>query len=122
MQLGAFSISLDVKDIKVSATFYKQLGFLPIGGNIDDKWLILKNEDAVIGLFEGMFQGHILTFNPGWNQAGEHLEQFLDVRKIKEHLDIYGISATAHIDTPTGPGYITLKDPDGNAILIDQHR
>ncbi|GGH75532.1 VOC family protein [Phaeocystidibacter marisrubri] len=123
MKLGAFSISLSVKDIHESKAFYEKLGFTYKGGNIDQNWIVLKNENAVIGLFQGMFEGNILTFNPGWDSDAQNLEEFDDVRAIQEHLKKHGIPLTAEADSNTsGPAHITMKDPDGNAILIDQHR
>lgn len=123
MKLGAFSISLAVKDIHRSKEFYEQLGFSKLGGNIDQKWLILKNGNAIIGLFEGMFENNIITFNPGWDENGANIESFDDIRKIQEHLKNSGIALSAEADPAgTGPAHITLTDPDGNAILIDQHR
>jgi catechol 2,3-dioxygenase-like lactoylglutathione lyase family enzyme len=123
MHLGAFSISLAVKDIHASKTFYEQLGFSTLGGDINQKWLILKNGDAIVGLFEGMFEGNIITFNPGWDQNAKNTEAFDDVRAIQNHLKSAGIELSTEADeTTTGPAHITLTDPDGNAILIDQHR
>lgn len=123
MHLGAFSISLAVKDIHASKTFYEQLGFTTLGGNIDQNWLILKNGDAIIGIFQGMFEGNIITFNPGWDQNAQNIEPFDDVRAIQKHLKAAGITLSTEADeTTTGPAHITLTDPDGNAILIDQHR
>jgi catechol 2,3-dioxygenase-like lactoylglutathione lyase family enzyme len=123
IRLGAFSISLAVKDIHISHTFYTRLGFEKLGGNIDQKWLILKNGNAIIGLFEGMFAGNIITFNPGWDENGQNVDPFDDVRTIQAHLIAHGISLTHEADhNPSGPAHITLTDPDGNNILIDQHR
>lgn len=123
MKLGAFSISLAVKDIHASKAFYEKLGFTFKGGNIDQNWIVLKNENAVIGLFQGMFEGNIITFNPGWDSNAQNLDTFDDVRDIQEQLQKAGIALTAQADTQTtGPAYITLTDPDGNNILIDQHR
>lgn len=123
MKLGAFSISLSVKDIHKSKAFYEQLGFTYKGGNIDQKWVVLKNENAVIGLFQGMFEGNIITFNPGWDGNAQNIDEFDDVRMIQEQLKSAGISLTREADKSTeGPEYITLTDPDGNNILIDQHR
>ena len=123
MKLGAFSISLAVKDIHASKAFYEKLGFTFKGGNIDQNWIVLKNENAVIGLFQGMFEGNIITFNPGWDSNAQNLDTFDDVRDIQEQLKKAGIALTAQADTQTtGPAYITLTDPDGNNILIDQHR
>lgn len=123
MKLGAFSISLAVKDIHASKAFYEKLGFTFKGGNIDQNWIVLKNENAVIGLFQGMFEGNIITFNPGWDGNAQNIEPFDDVRVIQEQLQKAGIALTTQADTQTtGPAYITLTDPDGNNILIDQHR
>ena len=123
MKLGAFSISLAVKDIKASNEFYEKLGFTKLGGNIDQKWLILKNGDAVIGLFEGMFDRNIITFNPGWDQNGHNTAEFDDVRSIQKSLKAAGVKlATECEESTAGPAHITLSDPDGNSILIDQHR
>lgn len=123
MKLGAFSISLAVKDIHKSKAFYEKLGFTHKGGNIDQNWLVLKNGDAVIGLFQGMFEDNIITFNPGWDGNAQNLDEFDDVRAIQEHLKSLGVELTKEADTSTtGPEHITLIDPDGNNILIDQHR
>ncbi|ESU27370.1 hypothetical protein FLJC2902T_20750 [Flavobacterium limnosediminis JC2902] len=123
MHLGAFSVSLTVKDINKSREFYENLGFTTLGGNIDQKWLILKNGNAIIGLFEGMFDKNIITFNPGWDENAKNIEPFDDVRVIQEHLKNCGIQLRTEADaTTTGPAHITLTDPDGNNILIDQHR
>lgn len=123
MKLGAFSISLAVKDIAASQLFYEKLGFTQLGGDIQQKWLILKNGDGVIGLFEGMFEKNIITFNPGWDQNAQNVNSYDDVRIIQQKLKAAGLSLTAETDeTGTGPAYITLTDPDGNDILIDQHR
>jgi len=121
MQLGAFSVSLAVSDIKASRDFYSKLGFEPLGGDIDQNWLILKNGETVIGLFQGMFEKNLLTFNPGWDQAAQPVEGFTDVRTLRERLEAAGLDVEAHIDADSGPGWITLNDPDGNPILIDQH-
>lgn len=123
MKLGAFSISLAVKDIHKSKEFYEKLGFIYKGGNIEQNWIVLKNETAVIGLFQGMFEDNIITFNPGWDGNAQNIEDFDDVRSIQTSLKSSGISLTKEADiTTTGPEYITLTDPDGNNILIDQHR
>lgn len=123
MKLGAFSISLSVKDIHKSKEFYKKLGFTYKAGNLDENWIVLKNENAVIGLFQGMFQDNIITFNPGWDGDAQNLEDFDDVRSIQKRLKTDGITLIKEADeTTTGPEYITLTDPDGNNILIDQHR
>jgi len=123
MKLGAFSISLSVKDIHKSKAFYENLGFTYKGGNIEQNWVVLKNETAVIGLFQGMFDDNIITFNPGWDGDAQNIEEFDDVRVIQNHLKTLGINLTAEADEKTtGPAHITLTDPDGNNILIDQHR
>lgn len=123
MELGAFSISLNVKDIQRSKAFYEKLGFSSLGGEIDQNYLIMKNGDTVIGLFQGMFENNILTFNPGWDQNAENLDEFTDVREIQKELKKQGIKLIKEADESTeGPEYITLEDPDGNQILIDQHR
>jgi catechol 2,3-dioxygenase-like lactoylglutathione lyase family enzyme len=123
MDLGAFSVSLSVKDIEASREFYEKLGFEPVGGNIDDNWLILRNGDHVIGLFQGMFDKNMLTFNPGWNQQSKETDSFTDVREIQRMLKEQGVELYGEADeTSKGPASITLFDPDGNPILIDQHR
>lgn len=123
MKLGSFSISLAVTDIHASKAFYEKLGFTFKGGNIEHNWVVLKNGNAIIGLFQGMFEGNIITFNPGWDEDAQNIEEFDDVRAIQEHLKSLGINLTREADaTTTGPEYITLTDPDGNNILIDQHR
>ena len=123
MKLGAFSISLSVKDIKISKQFYEDLGFSVLAGDLEKKYLIMKNENALIGLFQGMFEGNGLTFNPGWDESGQNIAQFDDVRDIQKQLKDKGISLTHEADeTTSGPGSIVLSDPDGNLILIDQHR
>ena len=123
MNLGSFSVSLAVKDISASRDFYAKLGFEEIGGNSDDNWLILRNGDHVIGLFQGMFDKNMLTFNPGWDQQCTDLESFTDVRELQEQLIAAGIEMAAKADEGTeGPASIMVIDPDGNPILIDQHR
>ncbi|MCA1066486.1 VOC family protein [Rossellomorea sp. AcN35-11] len=123
MKLGAFSVSLTVKDIKKSQSFYEGLGFEAFGGNIDQNWLIMKNGDSVIGLFQGMFEKNILTFNPGWDQHGENLDSFTDVRDLQKHLKKQGVNLLTEADeTSEGPASFTIEDPDGNLILVDQHR
>ncbi len=123
MQLGAFSISLNVKDISVSRDFYANLGFEEIGGNIDENWLILRNGDHVIGLFQGMFDRNLMTFNPGWDSQCNEIAEFTDVRDIQQSLKAAGIPLDSEADPETaGPASIMLTDPDGNPILIDQHR
>lgn len=122
MQLGNFSVSLAVKDIHASKAFYEKLGFVVTGGDIEQKWLILKNDDVVIGLFQGMFEKNMLTFNPGWNSRAEKLDRFTDVREIQRELKKQGIALMSEADeSTTGPAHITMVDPDGNPILIDQH-
>jgi lactoylglutathione lyase len=122
MKLGSFSISLAVKDIAASRAFYEKLGFSLFGGDQAQRWLILKNGDSVIGLFEGMFENNLLTFNPGWDSNAQLLPEFEDVRAIQHHLQSQGIALTTTTNASgTGPGYLTLADPDGNQILIDQH-
>jgi catechol 2,3-dioxygenase-like lactoylglutathione lyase family enzyme len=123
MKLGAFSISLSVKDINASKQFYENLGFSVLAGSLDKHYLIMKNENALIGLFQGMFQGNILTFNPGWDENGQNIEEFNDVREIQQILKTKGIAPAPEVDeSGSGPGSIMFTDPDGNLILIDQHR
>ena len=124
MELGAFSISLAVNDLAVSKAFYEKLGFEAMGGDADGGWLIMVNAPAVIGLFQGMFDGNIMTFNPGMVLGPDQPESFTDVREIAAALTSAGLELGETIadDNPEGPAHITLVDPDGNAILIDQHR
>lgn len=123
MELGAFSISLKVKDIKKSVVFYEKLGFTYKGGNIDQNWIVLKNGNTVIGLFQGFIEENTLTFNPGWDQQAQNLPEFTDVREIQKKLKAKDVKLDREADEKTsGPEYIILKDPDGNPILIDQHR
>ncbi|MBA5245980.1 VOC family protein [Marnyiella aurantia] len=123
MDLGAFSVSLNVRDIQQSYEFYKKLGFEQMGGNIDQKWLILRNGSTVLGLFQGMFEKNILTFNPGWDQNAANLENFQDVREIQKLLKSAGLSLDKEADeTTSGPEHFILQDPDGNLIMFDQHR
>jgi len=123
MKLGAFSISLSVKDLKASKQFYENLGFTAFGGSMEQNYLIMKNENALIGLFQGMFQGNILTFNPGWDENAKNIEKFDDVREIQRQLKSKGVQVTTEADEETtGPASLILSDPDGNVILIDQHR
>lgn len=123
LELGAFSVSLAVKDIHKSKAFYEKLGFTYKGGNIDQNWIVLKNGSTVIGLFQEMFEGNILTFNPGWDQNAQNLEEFTDVRDIQKHMKENGIQLEKEVDESTqGPEHIILKDPDGNVIMFDQHR
>ena len=121
MHLGAFSISLSVRDLAASRAFYEALGFASIGGNPDHGYLILKNGDAVIGLFHAMFEGNLLTFNPGWNQSGETLDDYEDISAIVARLRAAGIEVADGEAAEHGPSSATLTDPDGNVILIDQH-
>jgi catechol 2,3-dioxygenase-like lactoylglutathione lyase family enzyme len=122
MQLGNFCLCLAVKDIHASKAFYERLGFKPVSGNIDHKWLVLKNGDTKIGLFQGMFEGNLLTFNPGWDSMGQALPSYTDVREIQRALKAAGVTFTKEADeSSTGPAHCTLVDPDGNAILFDQH-
>ena len=123
MELGAFSISLAVKDIAASRAFYEKLGFTGDCGGVDQKWMILRNGEATIGLFEGMFEGNILTFNPGIGQDMSMLPEFTDVRELQDRLQEQGVELQETVDPESsGPAHVTLLDPDGNAILIDQHR
>ena len=123
MDLGAMSISLSVSDINASRDFYQALGFEPVGGNADDNWLILRNGDHVIGLFQGMFEKNMLTFNPGWDQHCGELESFTDVRSIQRKLKEAGVEIAMEADESTqGPASFSVLDPDGNPVLFDQHR
>ncbi|WPO84189.1 VOC family protein [Chryseobacterium sp. JJR-5R] len=123
MKLGAFSISLSVKDLQKSKDFYEKLGFSEMGGAMDQNYVIMKNGDHIIGLFQAMFDGNMLTFNPGWDQNAQNMEVFEDVRDIQRHLKEQGVELQKEADeTTSGPEHIYLKDPDGNMILIDQHR
>jgi catechol 2,3-dioxygenase-like lactoylglutathione lyase family enzyme len=122
MELGAFSISLAVKDIHASKAFYEKLGFKEFGGDISQNWLILKNGETVIGLFQGMFEKNMLTFNPGWNQDAQALDTFTDVRELQHRLKAQGVEFVTEADeSTTGPAHFVLTDPDGNPILVDQH-
>jgi len=122
MNLGAFSISLTVKDLAAPQAFYEKLGFGVIGGVFEENWLILKNGQHIIGLFHGMFDQNMLTFNPGWDQDSQPLENFGDLRKLQKTLKAAGIQLTSEADeSSSGPASIMLMDPDGNPILIDQH-
>jgi predicted lactoylglutathione lyase len=123
MKLGAFSISLSVKDIRASQQFYEHLGFSILAGGLEKNYLIMKNENALIGLFQGMFEGNILTFNPGWDENGQNIADFDDIRKIQQLLKGKGIKIDNEVDeSTTGPASLMIPDPDGNIILIDQHR
>jgi catechol 2,3-dioxygenase-like lactoylglutathione lyase family enzyme len=122
MQLGAFSISLAVKDIEASAAFYEKLGFIRFGGDITQNWLILKNGETVIGLFQGMFEKNMLTFNPGWDQNAETADPFTDVRELQRELKAKGTEFISEADeTTAGPASFMVLDPDGNPVLVDQH-
>ena len=122
MKLGTFSLSLTVKDIQASLGFYEKLGFTKFHGDITQNWLILKNGNCTLGLFQGMFPKNILTFNPGWDANAQNLESFTDVRDIQAKLKAQGLSITTEVATGTeGPGSLVIEDPDGNPILIDQH-
>lgn len=123
MKLGAFSISLAVKNLHVSKQFYENLGFTAFAGSMEQNYLIMKNGNALVGLFHGMFEGNILTFNPGWDENAKNLENFDDVREIQKQLKRDGAPLISEADeNTTGPASLMLKDPDGNLILIDQHR
>ena len=122
MKLGAFSVSLNVKDIHASFAFYENLGFQSFGGDITQNWLIMKNGDTIIGLFQGMFEKNILTFNPGWDQNAENLDSFTDVRDLQKELKGKGVQLLSEADEESdGVAHFTLEDPDGNVILVDQH-
>ena len=122
MELGAFSLSLAVKDLAVSKAFYEKLGFQVFGGDAAQNWLMMKNGDHVIGLFQGMFEKNILTFNPGWDQNASLLDNFTDVRELQQQLKARGIKFENEADeSTTGPASFVVVDPDGNPILVDQH-
>ncbi len=122
MRLGHFSISLAVSDLAASRAFYEALGFTKSGGEPEQGWLILQNGDSTLGLFQGMFEENILTFNPGWDAQCNRLEEFDDVRDIQRRLKEHGIALASEADeSSTGPASLTVKDPDGNVVLIDQH-
>ena len=122
MELGAFSVSLAVKDIDASRAFYERLGFTAFMGNPAQRWLILRNGTHVIGLFQGMFAQNVLTFNPGWDQNAQPLASFTDVREIQRQLKEQGVSFVQEADeSSSGPASFVAMDPDGNAILVDQH-
>jgi len=123
MDLGAFSVSLAVKDLAASRAFYKALGFDDFGGMPEQNWAIMSNGRHVIGLFQGMFEDNILTFNPGWDQQAQNTEDFTDVRELQKQLKAAGVELMTEADESTeGPASMMLQDPDGNTILIDQHR
>ena len=122
MKLGALSVSLSVKDIHASKAFYEKLGFTVFAGEIEKNYLIMKNGNALVGLFQGMFENNIITFNPGWDESANKLDNFDDVRDIQKSLKSDGIELMQEADLDSsGPASITMLDPDGNAILIDQH-
>lgn len=122
MQLGAFSVSLTVKDIQASKSFYEKFGFTVFGGNAAQNWLILKNGDCIIGLFQGMFEKNILTFNPGWDSNAQKLAAFTDVRELQRQLKAQGVTFVQEADESTsGPASFVALDPDGNPVLVDQH-
>lgn len=122
MDLGAFSVSLSVKDLEASKSFYEKLGFAVFAGAASQNWLIMKNGDHVIGLFQGMFEKNILTFNPGWDSNARKLETFTDVRELQRRLKAQGVQLLQEADeSSTGPASFALADPDGNPILVDQH-
>lgn len=122
MKLGAFSVSLSVKDIEASRIFYEKLGFQSVMGDSSQNWLIMRNQSTTIGLFHGMFEGNGLTFNPGWDQNAAPLNEFEDIREIQKKLKSRGLELTNEADeSTTGPASLSLTDPDGNVILLDQH-
>ncbi|HMP42124.1 MAG TPA: VOC family protein [Roseiflexaceae bacterium] len=122
MELGAFSISLAVKDLAASRAFYEKLGFSVFGGDAAQNWLMMRNGDYVIGLFHGMFEANLLTFNPGWDSNANKLTEFTDVREIQRRLKAQGVVFESEADeSTTGPAHFVVVDPDGNTILVDQH-
>jgi predicted enzyme related to lactoylglutathione lyase len=122
MTLGAYSVSLTDKDIEASKSFYEKLGFSVFGGDATQNWLIMKNGDHIVGLFQGMFEKNILTFNPGWDQNANTLESFTDVRDLQRQLKAQGVKFETEADESTsGPASFIIVDPDGNPILVDQH-
>ena len=122
MNLGAFSISLAVKDLQVSRDFYEKFGFEVVGGNAEHNYLIMRNAGHTIGLFQGMFEQNILTFNPGWNAQAEPLDDFTDVRELQRQLKARGVALHSETDeAASGPASFVVVDPDGNPILVDQH-
>jgi lactoylglutathione lyase len=122
MELGNFSISLSVADLVASRAFYEKLGFTSTMGDADQGWLILRNGDAIVGLFQGMFENNTLTFNPGWDRDAQPTDDFTDVREIQRRLKADGIAIATEVDeSGSGPGFLIVVDPDGNPILIDQH-
>jgi catechol 2,3-dioxygenase-like lactoylglutathione lyase family enzyme len=122
MELGNFSLSLAVKDIRVSLAFYEMLGFKPVGGQLAQNWVVLQNGSTKIGLFQGMFPRNLMTFNPGWGPDGQALERFQDVRELQRALKAQGLTMTVAADEGTqGPAHFVITDPDGNPLLFDQH-
>jgi lactoylglutathione lyase len=122
MELGAFSVSLAVKDIAASRSFYEKFGFRIVGGDASQNWLILRSGDHTIGLFQGMFEKNTLTFNPGWNKNGAVTDGFTDIRELQRQLKAQGVVLLAEVDESTaGPASFVAVDPDGNPILVDQH-
>ncbi|MFD0122291.1 VOC family protein [Streptomyces virginiae] len=122
MDLGAFSVSLTVRDLDASRAFYEKLGFSAFGGNPEQGWLILKNADVVIGLFVGMFEKNMLTFNPGWDSSASALDSFTDIRETQRRLKARGVEFLTEVDeSGSGPGSFLVVDPDGNPVLFDQH-
>ena len=122
MNLGAFSLSLNVKDIQDSLEFYQKLGFTVFHGEVENKWMILKNGNCTLGLFEGMIPKNILTFNPGWDENAQPVGEFVDVREWQERLKGAGVELMLEVEEGTsGPGHLVLEDPDGNQIMLDQH-
>lgn len=122
MKIGAFSVSLSVQDLAKSKAFYETLGFSQMGGDPDHGYLIMKNGDALVGLFQGMFEGNMLTFNPGWDQDAQAVDPFDDVRAIKENVAAAGYAVEQENGDASGPASFVTRDPDGNVVLIDQHR
>ena len=122
MKLESFYPALAVKDLKISMTFYEALGFTAMGGDVDGGWQIMRNGEITIGLYQGMFEDNILTFNPGWDKNAQNLEEFEDIRDIQKKLKDAGLSLDVEADpSSTGPAHLILKDPDGNTIMLDQH-
>lgn len=123
MDLGAFSVSLTVKDLKLSKEFYQKLGFTDFGADVAQDWAIMKNGDCVIGLFQGMFEKNMLTFNPGWDNDAQEVDPYKDIRDLQAELKSNGVSFIQEVEMGTeGPGSFLIEDPDGNPILFDQHR
>ncbi|MBI9051368.1 MAG: hypothetical protein JEZ00_18230 [Anaerolineaceae bacterium] len=122
MELGNFSISLAVKDLETSRKFYEKLGFIVFFGEASENWLIMKNGDHLIGLFQGMFERNILTFNPGWDVNGQEIPEYTDIRELQRQLKSAGVQFQEEADeASSGPAHFTVLDPDGNPILVDQH-